>query len=49
MIADRAGERAIAAHARAGGMVPLAESGRRLAATGRTSLDEVGRVLEGLA
>lgn len=49
MIADRAGERAIAAHAQAGGMVPLAENGRHLAATGRTSLDEIGRVLEGLA
>ncbi len=48
MIAERAGERAIAARARAGGMVPLAESGRLLAAGGRTSLDEVGRVLEGL-
>ncbi len=48
MIAECAGERAIAARARAGGMVPLAESGRLLAAGGRTSLDEVGRVLEGL-
>lgn len=48
LIADRAGERAIAAHARAEGMVPLAESGRALAAAGLTSLDEVGRVLEGL-
>ena len=48
LIADRAGERAIAAHARADGMTTLAESGRALAAAGLTSLDEIGRVLEGL-
>ncbi|MBE7244191.1 MAG: type II/IV secretion system protein, partial [Actinomycetospora chiangmaiensis] len=48
MIADRAGERAIAERARTGGMVPLSQSGRALAGTGQTSLDEVGRVLEGL-
>jgi general secretion pathway protein E len=49
MIAERAGERALAAHARAGGMTSLAQSGRALAMAGRTSLDEVGRVLEGIA
>lgn len=48
MIADRAGERAIADRARAEGMVLLSESGRALVLSGRTSLDEVGRVLEGL-
>ncbi len=48
LIADRAGERAIAERAWAGGMVALAESGRALAAAGQTSLDEIGRVLEGL-
>ncbi len=49
MIADRAGEQAIADRARAGGMTSLSESGRALAIAGRTSLDEVGRVLEGIA
>jgi general secretion pathway protein E len=48
MIAERAGEQAIAERARQSGMVTLAESGRALAATGQTSLDEVGRVLEAL-
>lgn len=48
LIADRSGERAIAERAWAAGMVALAESGRALAAAGQTSLDEIGRVLEGL-
>jgi general secretion pathway protein E len=48
LIADGAGEAAIAAAARAAGMASLAETARDRVLAGDTTLDEVGRVLEGL-
>ena len=47
LIADRAGEAAIAAAAREAGMASLAETARARVLVGDTTLDEVGRVLEG--
>ena len=47
LIADRRGETAIAEAARAAGMATLAETGRARVLSGDTTLDEVGRVLEG--
>ncbi|UYW26385.1 ATPase, T2SS/T4P/T4SS family [Methylorubrum extorquens] len=47
LIADGAGEQAIAARARAAGMVSLVETGRARVIAGDTTLDEIGRVLEG--
>lgn len=47
LIADRAGEAAIAGAAREAGMASLAETGRARVLSGDTTLDEVGRVLEG--
>ncbi|WP_407529125.1 GspE/PulE family protein [Methylobacterium oryzisoli] len=47
LIADRAGEAAIAAAAAGAGMASLAETGRARVLSGDTTLDEVGRVLEG--
>jgi general secretion pathway protein E len=47
LIADVAGEQAIAASARAAGMVSLVETGRARVIAGDTTLDEIGRVLEG--
>ncbi|KQQ25367.1 general secretion pathway protein GspE [Methylobacterium sp. Leaf123] len=47
LIADGAGEQAIAAKARAAGMVSLVETGRARVLAGDTTLDEIGRVLEG--
>ncbi|GJD81198.1 GspE/PulE family protein [Methylobacterium gregans] len=47
LIADRAGEASIAAAAREAGMASLAETGRARVLAGDTTLDEIGRVLEG--
>jgi general secretion pathway protein E len=47
LIAEGAGEGAIAKSARAAGMDSLVESGRARVIAGDTTLDEVGRVLEG--
>ncbi len=47
LIADRADEQTLTARARAAGMTTLADSARARVLDGETTLDEVGRVLEG--
>ena len=47
LIAHRADEQTLAARARTAGMTGLADSARARVLDGETTLDEVGRVLEG--